>query len=103
KKIHQTPESELDPIEVRKTLIWPIIVMLSGIAISVLLLVFYAIPYSEAVGNQFSILSGESLLSLGYGFSVFCVGLLAYWQVKKVYVPKKLLKVANEELVEVKL
>lgn len=83
--IHETPESELDPIEVRKTLVWPIIVMIAGLAIAVLLVGFYAMPYAAALGREFSLFSGESLLSLGYGLSVFSVGLLAFWQVKRIY------------------
>lgn len=83
--LHRTPEEELDPAEVSKTLAWPLVVMVAGLAIAALLLVFYAIPYAAAQGRDFHLLSGEGLLSLGYGLSVFCVGLLAYWQVKRVY------------------
>jgi sodium/pantothenate symporter len=83
--IRQTPEEEFDPAEVKKTLIWPVVVMISGLAIAGLLFVFYAMPYAAALGREFSMFSGESLLSIGYGLSVFCVGLLAFWQVKRVY------------------
>lgn len=83
--IRQTPEEEFDPIEVKKTLVWPVVVMISGLAIGGLLVAFYAIPYTAALGRDFSLFSGESLLSIGYGTSVFCVGLLAFWQVKRVY------------------
>lgn len=83
--IRETPEEEFDPIEVKKTLVWPVVVMISGLAIGGLLCVFYAVPYAAALGREFTLFSGESLLSIGYGFSVFCVGLLAFWQVKRVY------------------
>lgn len=100
KIIHQTPEEEFDPVEVKKTLIWPVVVMISGLAISGLLLVFYAVPYAAALGREFSVFSGESLLSLGYGLSVFCVGLLAFWQVKRVYGRKAARTAANKQSVE---
>lgn len=83
--LHHTPEEEFNPREVKKTLVWPLVVMVSGVALAVLLVVAYAIPYTRAVGEEFSIMSGPGLLSLGYGASVFCVGLLAYWQVKRIY------------------
>ncbi|MBB3143520.1 sodium:solute symporter family protein [Halomonas organivorans] len=83
--IRETPKDELDPVEVRKTLIWPVVVMVSGLVIAGLLGVFYAVPYAAALGREFSLFSGESLLSIGYGLSVFCVGALAFWQVRRVY------------------
>ncbi|MGP9545993.1 sodium:solute symporter family protein [Psychrobacter sp. AOP7-B1-25] len=103
KAIHQTPEEEFNPVEVKQTLIWPIVVMISGLAIAGLLLVFYAVPYAGAMGREFSIFSGESLLSLGYGLSVFCVGLLAFWQVKRVYGRKAAHATANKQLMEANL
>lgn len=84
-ELHLTPEEELDPVEVKKTLAWPLVVMVSGAAIAGLLVIFYAIPYATAQGRDFYLFSGEGLLSMGYGLSVFCVGLLAFWQVKRVY------------------
>lgn len=83
--LHHTPEEELNPVEVRKTLIWPVVVMVSGLAIAGLLIAFYAIPYGDALGREFTLLSGESLLSLGYGVSLFALGILAFWQVKRTY------------------
>nr|WP_232341213.1 sodium:solute symporter family protein [Halomonas pacifica] len=83
--LHHTPEEEFNPREVKKTLVWPLVVMVSGVALAGLLVIAYAIPYTRAVGEEFSIMSGPGLLSLGYGASVFCVGLLAYWQVKRIY------------------
>lgn len=84
-ELHQTPEEELDPAEVTKTLAWPLVVMVAGLAIAGLLVAFYAMPYAAALGRDFSPFSGEGLLSIGYGLSVSCVGLLAFWQVKRVY------------------
>lgn len=84
-ELHRTPEEELDPVEVNKTLAWPLVVMVAGLVIAGLLVTFYAIPYATAQGRDFHLFSGEGLLSMGYGFSVFCVGLLAFWQVKRVY------------------
>ncbi|MBF7055038.1 sodium:solute symporter family protein [Halomonas sp. KAO] len=84
-ELHRTPEEELDPVEVNKTLAWPLVVMVAGLVIAGLLVAFYAIPYATAQGRDFHLFSGEGLLSMGYGLSVFCVGLLAFWQVKRVY------------------
>lgn len=83
--LHQTPAEELNPAEVKKTLAWPLVVMVAGLAIIGLLLTFYAMPYAEALGHEFKLLSGESLLSIGYGLSLFGVGLLAFWQVIRIY------------------
>ena len=101
--IHLTPKEEFDPIEVRKTLIWPVVIMLSGLALGGGLLMFYAVPYAAAVGREFSMFSGESLLSVGYGLAVFCVGLLAFWQVKRVYGRKAANTAANKQSVEAHL
>ncbi len=98
--IHKTPEEEFDPVRVKKTLIWPMIVMMSGLAISGLMLVFYAVPYAAAVKREFSIFSGESLLAMGYGLAVFSVGLLAFWQVKRSYGRKAASTAANKKLME---
>lgn len=103
KAIHQTPEEEFNPVEVKRTLIWPVVVMISGLAIAVLLVVFYAVPYAAAMGREFSVFSGESLISLGYGLSVFCVGLLAFWQVKRVYGQKAARAATNKQLTEARL
>lgn len=103
KAIHQTPIEEFDPIEVKKTLVWPVVVMLSGLAVGVGLLVFYAIPYAAALGREFSIFSGESLLSIGYGLAVFFVGLLAFWQVKRIYGRKAACAETNKQSVEARL
>nr|WP_300311826.1 sodium:solute symporter family protein [Halomonas sp.] len=83
--LHQTPIEELDSTELKKTLAWPLVVILAGIAISILLVTFYALPYAAARGHAFHLLSGESLLSIGYGLSVCGVGLLAFWYIRRAY------------------
>lgn len=87
-KLHIVPETELNPKDIKGTLNWALFVMLSGIAIMIFLTLRYAIPYAQALGKSYSIFSGEGLLSVGYGLSVFLVGCLAFWQVKKAYVKK---------------
>jgi sodium/pantothenate symporter len=88
-EIRITPVEELDPVEVKKTLAWPIIVMISGVAIAAGLFLFYAVPFAQALGHTPGLLTGEGLLSLGYGAAVSAVGLLAFWQVKRVYGKKQ--------------
>lgn len=99
-ELHQTPEHELDPVEVKKTLAWPLVVMVAGLAIAGLLVAFYAMPYAEALERDFSLFSGESLLSIGYGLSVFCVGLLAFWQVQRVYGRPSRRRIASQQATE---
>lgn len=84
-RLHIVPNSELNSKDINGTLNWARFVMLSGVILIIFLTYFYAIPYAEALDKPFSIISGEALLSIGYGLSVFFVGLLAFWQVKKAY------------------
>lgn len=98
--IHQTPQEEFDQAEVKKTLLWPVVIMISGIAIAILLLIFYSAPYATAIKREFSLLSGESLLAIGYGFAVFSIGLLAFWQVTRVYGRKAASRSASKKSAE---
>lgn len=88
-KLHIVPESELNSKDIKVTLNWARFVMLSGVLLILFLTFFYALPYADAFGKSYSVFSGEGLLSIGYGLSVFLVGLLAFWQVKKAYCAKK--------------
>lgn len=87
-RLHHTPEGEFAAAEVGRTLFWTRLVMLIGVLTAVFLVFYYAIPYAEALRQPFSLVSSSTLLAIGYGTSVFLVGLLAHWQVKRHYVRK---------------
>lgn len=84
-QLHKTPEEEFAIGEVRRTLWWTRLIMIIGVLTSIFLLFYYAIPYAEAKNQAFSLVSSSTLLAIGYGASVFLVGLLAYWQVRRHY------------------
>jgi len=81
-RLHRVPAAELDPDKLRRTLIWPKVLIAIGILVSVLMLVFYALPYREA-SNESGI--GEALLSLGVGLSLVLTGVLAWWGTARSY------------------
>ena len=81
-RLHQVPESEIDPVKLRHTLLWPKILIASGVLLSALMIMFYAMPYSEAsAGNA----TGEILLSLGVGLCLVLAGALAWWGTARSY------------------
>ncbi|MBS4025707.1 MAG: sodium:solute symporter family protein [Clostridia bacterium] len=49
-KLFIVPESELDPKEIERTMLYPKIVMGIGVAMIVVTYVFYYLPYSRAIG-----------------------------------------------------
>jgi sodium/pantothenate symporter len=74
-RLHQTPPEEIDFARTRRTLMWSRFVVAGGVALSVLMVLFYYIPYRQVVGGP---ATGELLLSLGVGFAVTLTGLLAW-------------------------
>jgi len=50
-QLHEVPESELDPGKLRGTLAWSKALMVSGVVLAVLMIIFYAIPYQQAVNE----------------------------------------------------
>ena len=75
--LHEVPAQELDPVETRRTLRWPWLLVASGVVLASLMVTFYALPYRAATGQG----SGELLLSLGCGLVLVACGLLARWAV----------------------
>ena len=49
--LHRMPSVERDPETVRQTLRWPKVMVVMGTAIAVLMTLFYALPYQEAVAG----------------------------------------------------
>jgi len=79
-RLHETPRDELDAQETRRTLRWPTILMAGGVLLATLMIVFYALPYRAATGdNPQQLLSGELLLSLACGFVLIACGMVARW------------------------
>ncbi len=81
-RLHQVPESEIDPVKLRRTLLWPKILIASGVLVSILMMVFYVMPYREATGGS---ATGEVLMALGVGLSMVVAGALAWWGTARSY------------------
>jgi Na+/proline symporter len=81
-RLHQVPESEIDPEKLRRTLLWPKILIASGVLLSILMLMFYALPYRGATAEN---AIGEIFLSLGVGLCLVLSGALAWWGTARSY------------------
>jgi sodium/pantothenate symporter len=51
-QLHQTPESELDSGKLHRTLQWSKAVIVFGVLLAVLLVVFYVMPYQQAIDEN---------------------------------------------------
>ena len=76
-KLHDVPTGELDANETRRTLRWPNFLIVGGVALALLMVAGYALPYRAATGEG----AGELVLSLGCGLVLVGCGLLARWAV----------------------
>ena len=76
-KLHDVPAGELDANETRRTLRWPNFLIAAGVALALLMVAGYALPYRAATGEG----AGELALSLGCGLVLVGCGLLARWAV----------------------
>jgi Na+/proline symporter len=81
-QLHLVPESEIDAEKLARTLLWPKILIVFGVAFSILLIYFYALPYQRAIGET---ATGEILLSIGVGLSLVVTGVLAWWGTARSY------------------
>ena len=59
--LHRMPSAERDPETVRQTLRWPKVMVVMGTAIAVLMTLFYALPYQEAVASALPTLVENAL------------------------------------------
>jgi len=83
-QLHVMPAAESDPVELRRTLLWPKLLIAVGFGVATIMIVFYAIPYQRAVGaDSPSGLSGELLFSICSGLLAIGCGLLARWEIKR--------------------
>lgn len=51
-RLHKTPERELDPREVARTLVWPKAMLAVGVLVMAVLVIFYATPYQDAIAAR---------------------------------------------------
>ncbi len=51
-RLHKTPERELDPREVARTLVWPKAMLAVGVLVMGVLVIFYARPYQDAIAAR---------------------------------------------------
>jgi sodium/pantothenate symporter len=75
KRLHETPPEEIDFARTRRTLVWSGAMITFGIALSILMILFYWIPYRQVAADS---ALGELVLSLGVGFAVALTGVLAW-------------------------
>ena len=81
-RLHEVPASEIDAELLGRTLLWPKLLVVFGIALSLLMYWFYAMPYQQATGQP---ATGEILLSAGVGLSLVIAGALAWWGTARSY------------------
>jgi sodium/pantothenate symporter len=73
-KLHETPAAEIDFVRLRKTLFWSWVLIGGGVVTAALMVVFYYLPYRQAVGGA---AVGELMMSLGVGLALIVTGVLA--------------------------
>ena len=84
--LHRLPETETDPVVVQQTLLWPRAMVFGGVMLSVLLTIFYALPFGRAVSIEgFAGISGELLLALTYGLVLVASGRWVWRRVLRDY------------------
>jgi sodium/pantothenate symporter len=81
-RLHRVPKSEIDAAKLGRTLFWPKLLIVFGAAFSVLLYLFYVVPYQQATGQP---ARGEILMSAGIGLSLVFTGVLAWWGTARSY------------------
>lgn len=81
-QLHETPSSEFDEKKLSVTLLCAKALIAVGVMFSTLLVMFYALPYTDATADS---ATGELLLALGIGFSLVLTGSLAWWGVVRSY------------------
>jgi sodium/pantothenate symporter len=81
-RLHRVPKSEIDAAKLGRTLFWPKLLIVFGAAFSVLLYLFYVVPYQQATGQP---ATGEILMSAGIGLSLVFTGVLAWWGTARSY------------------
>ena len=86
-KLHEMPTMLANEKEIARTLIWPKVMIVIGVATMILMLMFYALPYREAIEGTSSVttLSGEMILAISYGLVMITGGGFVFWQVKKYF------------------
>ncbi len=80
--LHEAPEAEFDLVRVHRTLLWARALIVSGVALAVVLVVFYALPYRAATASP---AWGEIALALGVGLALVLTGVLAWWGTARSY------------------
>lgn len=86
-KLHEMPMTLANEKEVARTLMWPKVMIIIGAATTILMVVFYALPYRDSIGRTTSSapLSGEMILAISYGLVLISGGMFVWWQVKKYF------------------
>jgi hypothetical protein len=77
-RLLETPPGELDEEEHRRSLRWPVVLIVGGILLMGLMVAGYALPYQSATGEAAG-LRGEMVLSIACGLVLVGCGVLARW------------------------
>ena len=83
-RMHEIPEEELDSKKLHGTLMWSKAMIVFGPVLAVILLVFYVVPYHQAIRPTLPgpvpggwLLSGEAIMVMAVGLAIVVCGLLA--------------------------
>jgi len=79
-RLHEVPAAERDTARLRRTLAWAAALVAFGLLLTLLMVVFYALPYRAAAGAPSA---GEFAMSLAVGGSLVITGALAWWGARR--------------------
>lgn len=88
-RLHRVPDEDREPRKIRVTLVAPLVLVVYGIAMTLLMRHYYVRPYQEGTGELASdgsiALTGESLLSFGWMLVYVPLGLIVWKIVRDGY------------------
>ncbi|HEX5787642.1 MAG TPA: sodium:solute symporter family protein [Woeseiaceae bacterium] len=88
-RLHRVPDEDREPRKIRLTLVAPLVLVVYGIAMTLLMRHYYVRPYQEGTGELASdgsiALTGESLLSFGWMLVYVPLGLIVWKIVRDGY------------------
>jgi sodium/pantothenate symporter len=80
-RLHEVPETELAPHELRLTRRWAAILAAGGLLLAALMILFWVVPYRAALDAR-GVTSGELWLSLGCGLILLGCGATIRWHLR---------------------
>ena len=71
--LHKVPDEERDTVELTRTRRWSVLLAIGGIVLAVLMILFWAVPYQDAIGAD-GLNHGEVWVSVGCGLVLVTSG-----------------------------